>query len=109
MAIHKSKVKVLPGWVVFGGWRGELTIDGDLIRIAGANHSRTLEIDVRQIKRASFNSNNGLWAIRCKDGRRVRFQSAGTLLSADRSDAGQQANELITGLLEQHNIRHFGV
>jgi hypothetical protein len=67
-----------------------LTIDGDLIRIAGADHSRTLEIDVRQIKRASFNSNNGLWAIRSKDGRRVRFQSGGTILPADRSDAGRQ-------------------
>jgi hypothetical protein len=60
MAIHQSKAKVLPGWVAFGGWRGELSIDGDLIRIAGADHSRTLEIDVRQIKRASFISNNGL-------------------------------------------------
>ncbi|WP_432874893.1 hypothetical protein ACQPYH_23035 [Kribbella sp. CA-245084] len=109
MAIHKSKVKVLPGWVVFGGWRGELSIDGDLIRITGADHTRSLEIDVRQIKRASFNSNNGLWAIRCKDGTRVRFQSAGTVLSADRSEAGEQTNQLITALLKQHKIRHFGV
>jgi hypothetical protein len=92
MAIHQSKAKVLPGWVVFGGWRSDLTIDGDLSRIAAADHSRTLEIDVRRIKRASFNSNNGLWAIRCKDGRRVRFQSAGTILSADRSDAGRPAD-----------------
>ena len=95
--------------MVFGGWRGELSIDGDLIRIAGADHSRTLEIDVRQIKRASFNSNNGLWAIRCKDRRRIRFQSAGTLLSADRSQAGQQTNDLIIALLKQHKIRYLGV
>jgi hypothetical protein len=109
MAIHKSKAKVLPGWVVFGGWRGELSIDGALIRIIGADPSRSVEVDVREIKRASFNSNNGLWAIRCKDGSRVRFQSAGTIMSADRSEAGQQTNELITALLKQHKIRHFGV
>lgn len=107
--MHKSKAKVLPGLMVFGGWRGELSIDGDLIRIDSADRSRNLEIDVREIKRASFNSNNGLWAIRFKDGRRARFQSAGTILSADRTEAGQQTNELITTLLRQHKIRHFGV
>jgi plasmid stability protein len=107
--MHKSKAKVLPGLMVFGGWRGELTIDGDLIRIDSADHSRSLEIDVREIKRASFNSNNGLWAIRLKDGRRARFQSAGTILSADRTEAGQQTNDVISALLKQHKVRHFGV
>jgi hypothetical protein len=57
VAIHKSKVKALPGWVVFGGWRGELSIDGDLIHVTGADHSRSLEIDVRQIKPASRPTN----------------------------------------------------
>jgi hypothetical protein len=107
--MHKSKAKVLPGLMVFGGWRGELTVDGDLIRIDSADHSRILEIDVREIKRASFNSNNGLWAIRLKDGRRARFQSAGTILSADRTEAGQQTNDVISALLKQHKVRHFGV
>ncbi len=95
--------------MVFGGWRGELSIDGDLIRIDSADHARSLEIDVRSIKRASFNSNNGLWAIRFKDGRRARFQSAGTIRSANRTEAGRQTNDLITALLRQHKIRYFGV
>ncbi len=107
--MHKSRAKVLPGLMVFGGWRGELTIDGDLIRIDSTDRNRSLEIDVRDVKRASFNSNNGLWAIRFKDGRRARFQSAGTILSADRTEAGQHTNELISALLKQHRIRHFGV
>jgi hypothetical protein len=107
--MHKSRAKVLPGLMVFGGWRGELSIDGHLIRIDSADRARSLEIDVRSIKRASFNSNNGLWAIRFKDGRRARFQSAGTILSADRTEAGRQTNDLITALLRQHKIRYFGV
>lgn len=107
--MHKSTAKVIAGPLVFGGWKGELSIDGDVVRIEGADPDRSVVIDIREVKRDSFNSNNGLWVIRFKDGRRVRFQSAGAILSADRSAAGRTANDMITALLAQHNVRHFGV
>jgi hypothetical protein len=70
---------------------------------------RSVVIDVRELKRASFNSNNGLWIIRFKDGRRVRFQSAaGAMLSADRSEAGRATNDVIRRCWSS-TIRHFGV
>lgn len=39
------------------------------------------------MKRYSFNSNNGLWALRMRDGRKLYVQMSGQILSADRSAA----------------------
>jgi hypothetical protein len=107
--MHKSKAKVVSGFLVFGGWKGELSIDGDIVRIDAVDHSQSLVIDIREIKRASYNSNNGLWSLRFKNGRRARFQSAGGLLSADRTEAGRVSNELVRDLLQRHGARFFGV
>lgn len=103
--MHTSKARVVSVPLAVGGWKGELSIDDDLIRIAAAGGAKEVSVDLGQVKRASFNSMNGLWAFRLKDGRRVRFQSAGGLMSADRSPAGHQTNELIRARLAQHGVR----
>lgn len=102
--MHTSKARVVSLPLAVGGWKGELSIDDDLVRIAAAG-GKELSFDLGQVKRASFNSMNGLWALRLNDGRRVRFQSAGGVMSADRSPAGQQTNELIRSRLAQHGVR----
>jgi hypothetical protein len=61
------------------------------------------------VKRCSFNSNNGLWAFRMKDGRKLYLQTAGLILSADRSPAGRAANDSITQLLAKYGVRGFSV
>jgi hypothetical protein len=107
--MHKSTVRVVPSVLVFGGWKGELSIDGDVLTIDSLDGTRHLSVDVKDIKRTSFNSNNGLWVFRLKDGGRIRMQSAGLLLSADRSPAGKAANDQISALLARHHVRGFSV
>jgi hypothetical protein len=92
-----------------GGWKGELSIDGDVVTIDSGTAERSVEMNIADVKRASFNSNNGLWVLRFKDGRRVRFQSAGGLLSADRSPAGRETSDRLWALLGKHHVKHFSV
>ncbi len=107
--MHTSRVKVLRGPITFGGWKGRLTLDGDLMTVEGDEVGRSLVISLADVKRASYNSNNGLWAFRFHDGKRLWIQSAGGLLSADRTPAGHETNRLITDRLAHHRVRLFGV
>jgi hypothetical protein len=66
-------------------------------------------IDTQAVKRWSFNGNNGLWVFRMKDGRKVALQSAGGLLSADRTPAGRATNKQIQALLRSHAAGGFQV
>jgi hypothetical protein len=102
-----SKVRVPSTGLAFGGWKGVLTVDGDVLRVAGEDPSNVLGIDCAQVKRCSFNSNNGLWVFRMKDGRKVYLQTSGLILSADRSPAGRETNAAINGLLRKHGVRRF--
>lgn len=104
-----AKVKVLSGPIAFGGWRGHVDFDGDLIRVVGDDPANMLDIDPRQVKSCSFNSNNGLWAFRLQDGNKVYVQTSGWLLSADRTAAGRAANNAISGLLAKYGVRGFAV
>jgi hypothetical protein len=106
---HTSKVKVLRGPITFGGWKGQLSLDGDTMTVVGDEAGRSLVISLAEVKRASYNSNNGMWAFRLRDGRRLWIQSAGGLLSADRTAAGHETNRLITDRLAHHRVRVFGV
>jgi hypothetical protein len=106
--MHTSTVKVVPHGVVLGGWKGRLTIDDDVITVHGPD-GRHLSIDPRNVKRSSFNGNNGLWVFRLHDGTKVRIQSAGRLLSADRSQAGKAANDHLRELLARQGVRVFGL
>lgn len=101
--MHTSKAKVVSMPLAIGGWKGRLSIDGDLVRIAASD--RELSLDLGQVKRASFNSTNGLWVFKVKDGGRVRFQSAGVLMSADRTEDGRRTNDLIRERLAHHHVR----
>lgn len=100
-----ATAKVLRSGVTLGGWRGSLQIDGDVISITSADANKRLEIDAGQVKRYSFNSLNGLWAIRMKDGRKLYVQTSGALLSADRSPEGAAATDAIGELLNNHHVR----
>jgi hypothetical protein len=100
-----SEVRVLPTSLVVGGWRGELTISGDVLTVVSEDGSKKVSIDAKELKRGAFNSNNGLWIFHLKNGKKVRLQSAGVLLSADRSDAGRQANTDIRALMQKHKVK----
>lgn len=102
-----TNVRVPGGAVVFGGWKGLLEIDGDVLRVVGQNPANHLEVDCSQVKRCSFNWINGLWALRMKDGRKLSLQTAGLILSADRSSAGWAANRSIKQLLANHGVHRF--
>jgi hypothetical protein len=86
-----------------------MEIVGDVLRVVGDDRENRLDIDCAQVKRCSFNSNNGLWALRMKNGRKLYLQTSGLLLSADRSEAGRVATESIAGLLAKHCVRGFSV
>jgi len=105
--MYKSSVKVVPTGSVLGGWKGDLTIDGDVLTVDGRDPSQHVSIDAKDVKSSSFNSNNGLWVFKLQDGTKVRMQSAGRLLSADRSPAGKAANDRIRALLADHGVRGF--
>jgi hypothetical protein len=104
-----SRVRVTRTAVAFGGWKGLLEIEGDVLRVVGDDPANRLDIDCSQVKRCSFNSNNGLWALRMKDGRKLYVQSAGVILSADRSPAGRRTNESIRQLFAKHGVRRFSM
>jgi hypothetical protein len=55
------------------------------------------------------NSNNGLWAFRMKEGKKVYLQTSGLILSADRSPEGRAANDAIAERLAQHGVRGFSI
>jgi len=107
--MHKSNAKAVPSFMVFGGWKGQLSIKGNTVTITSPDRTKSLVINLAEVKKASYNSNNGLWSLKLKDGQRVRFQSAGVLLSADRTPAGQITNEKIQSLLSKHGVRLFGI
>nr|MDT0656400.1 hypothetical protein [Micromonospora sp. DSM 115978]MDT0658640.1 hypothetical protein [Micromonospora sp. DSM 115978] len=86
-----------------------MEILGDVLRVVGEDPTKRLEIDCAQVKRYSFNSNNGLWAFRMKDGKKLYLQTSGLILSADRSKAGRMATESIAGLLAKHGVSGFSV
>lgn len=104
-----SKVRVPRSVVALGGWKGLMEIDGDVLRVIGDDPSNHLDVDCAQVKRCSFNSNNGLWAFRMNDGRKLYLQTSGLILSADRSPAGRSANDSIAELLRKHQVRGFSV
>lgn len=91
--------------LVVGGWRGELTISGDVLTVVSEDGEKSVSIDAKELKRGAFNSNNGLWIFHLKNGKKVRLQSAGVLLSADRTDAGRAANSEIRELMRKHNVK----
>ena len=97
--MHTSSVKVLRGPITFGGWKAQLILNGDLMTIEGSATGRSLVVSLAEVKRASFNSNNGLWAFRLHDGTRLWMQSSGGLLSADRTAAGRESNRMIADRL----------
>ncbi len=99
-----ARVRVPRTGITFGGWKGRLEVEGDLIRVFGDDPANHLEIDPAQVRRCSFNSRNGLWAFRIKDGQKLYLQTSGRILSADRSPAGQAANEWIDELLATHHV-----
>ena len=86
-----------------------MEIIGDVINVVGEDPTNRLEIHCAEVKRCSFNSNNGLWAFRMKDGKKIYLQTSGLLLSADRSEAGRAATESIAGLLAKHEVPGFSV
>src|SRR6478672_11816377 len=96
-----TKVRVPRTGVAFGGWKGLLEIDGAVLRVVGDDPSNRLDIDCAQVKRYSFNSNNGLWALRMRDGRKLYLQMSGQMMSADRSDAGKEATKAVHELLRK--------
>lgn len=104
-----ATVRVPSGPLAFGGWKGRVEFNGDVIRVVGDDPANTLDIDAGQVKRCSFNSNNGLWAFRMKDGKKVYLQISGTILSADRTDAGRAANVAVGALLAKHRVRGIAV
>ncbi len=104
-----TKVRVPKGAIALGGWKGLMEIDHDVLRVSGDDQSHKLDVDCSQVKRCSFNSNNGLWAFRMTDGRKVYLQTSGLILSADRSPAGRAANDSITRLLAKHGVGGFSV
>jgi hypothetical protein len=86
----------VPGSLVGGGFRDD-------------RNGYTMHTSTAKILRAPYNATNGLWAFRFRDGRRLRLQSAGGLLSAERTPAGRQSTSLIADRLIHHNVRVFGV
>ena len=109
MRSMSATVKVPSGPIAFGGWKGRVDFEGDVIRVVGDDPTKALDIDSGQVKSCSFNSNNGLWAFRMKDGKKAYLQTSGAILSADRTDAGRAANESIRGLLAKHGVRGFAI
>ena len=104
-----ATVKVLRTSLVFGGWKGSLDIRGGVLHITGVDPSQRLNVDTTEVKRYSYNGNNGLWVIRMKDGTKLRLQTSGAMMSADRSAAGKAATEAIHDLLSKTYARGFSI
>jgi hypothetical protein len=103
-----TRVRVPRYGVCFGGWKGTLELDGDVLRVVGDDPANRLNIDCAQVKRWSFNRRNGLWAFRMNEGNKIYLQTSGSLLSADMRDPDwQAANSAIRQLLVTHGARHF--
>ena len=107
--IVSTKVRVPSNAIALGGWKGQMEIVDDVLQVVGDDPAKRLDIDCAQVKRCSFNSNNGLWAFRMKDGKKVFLQTSGVLLSADRSAEGRAATDAIAELLGKRNVRGFSI
>jgi hypothetical protein len=62
MTMQMSKARVVSMPVAIGGWKGSLSIEGDIVRIEAVSGGKELSVDLARVKRASFNSSNGLWS-----------------------------------------------
>ncbi len=105
--MHTSRVSMLRGVSVFGGEPASIHIDGDQITFEAQAGESALTFEASGIKRGSFNPSNGMWVLRLKDGRKVKFQSAGGMLSADRTPEGKETNRLLQELMRAHGARRF--
>ncbi len=99
-----AQVRVPSRGITFGGWRGHVEVGGDQISVVANEGPNRQDIDPSQVMRCSFNSRNGLWAFRMKDGTKHYLQASGQILSADRSPAGRAANEWIHELMIAHDV-----
>lgn len=106
--MHTSKIQILGGLSIFGGHPAEITVHDDLIRLE-TTEGEALDIDAAQIKRGSFNTMNGMWVLKLSDGRKIRFQGAGGLMSADRTPSGKETNALLLALLKKHRAGRFTI
>jgi len=104
-----AKVRVPRFGMPFGGWCGRLTIVGETLVIVGDDGEHRLELDLGQVRRFSFNSNNGLWAFRMKDRTKVYLQTSGALLSAESFAGGRAATKQIAELLYARGGRGLSV
>jgi hypothetical protein len=104
-----TRVRVPRSPSLFGGWAGLMEIDGTILRVVGDDPANRLDVDCGQVKRHSFNSINGLWAFRMRDGRKLYLQTSGWLRSADRSPAGRAATRSVAQLLARHAGRGFSI
>lgn len=104
-----TKVRVPKTALALGGWKGQLTIDGNVLRVVGDDSNKKLDIDCAQVKRCSSNSNNGLWAMRMEDGTKLYLQTSGMILSADRSSESRAATDRIAQLLAENGVRGWKV
>ncbi|MGQ0624962.1 MAG: hypothetical protein ACT4PP_10005 [Sporichthyaceae bacterium] len=106
--MNTSRVRILAGLSVFGGQGAQISIHDDQIRFE-APDGASFEVDAAEIRRGSFNTLNGMWVLKLRDGRKVRFQGAGAMLSADSSPAGKLTNELLLALLKKHRAGRFTI
>ncbi len=86
-----------------------MEIDEPVLRIVGDDPSNRPDIDCSDVKRYSFNANNGLWALRMCDGRKLYVRMSGHILSADRSPAGKAATQEVHEVLRKQAGLGFSV
>lgn len=104
------EVKVVKGafglLMPWSAWRGTCTLENEHLTIVSQDKTQSISFGFDNIKRFTFNSNNGLWAIRLKTGEKYVFQTAGALLSATKDkDAAQQLHEAMAALLEKYQVK----
>lgn len=83
--------------------KGDATADAARLVLA-YDDGRRHAIVFAQLKAADFNSSNGLWTFKGKDGSKINVQTTGALFSVGDRAEGRALNEAIAKALDRHKL-----
>ena len=94
--------------VFLSGPKGTARLDGDSVALA-YDDGQSGRVRFADLKKAGFNSNNGLWTFYPKAGKKLHIQTTGAFLSVGDRAAGQGFNEALADALARHGVKSFSV
>ena len=93
------------GLTIFSrGPKGTARVEADAV-VMTYDDGQSVRFRFADLKKAAFNSNNGLWTFHPKEGKKEHFQTTGALFSVGDREAGHAFNQALGAGLAKHGVK----